>query len=209
MYHRLKIGMKALKMKLLLLITLLVFGHAAHAEEHSIPDSFKINGEFINPQCVEQLQTWISESDSIIVQSIVLDTCQDSNLAFEGRETFYQNGNEIGYTGDADDAHDDFSYTYQASLSDNKHILSHGSDLVLYEIMNKRLAFDVAENDFRDVHVLSIIGSIGYFHCFKSAEISENTLTINRRVYYPENPRATACDDNKTEQIKVDLRDVL
>jgi hypothetical protein len=134
-----------------------------------------------------------------------LETCQNSNLAFKGKETLYQKKNTVGYHGDIDDPHDGFSYTYQMALQDNKHILSHGSTLSLYVINNKRLAFDVSKNDFKNVNILSKIAEIGFFHCFENARVIENELIINKRIYYPENSRATACDDSKTEQIKIDL----
>lgn len=192
-------------MNFLLLIVFLLFSNFAYAQNQKIPESFKINGEYINPKCIEQLSTWISETDNIIIQSVVLETCQNSNLAFEGKNTFYKEKNKIGHRGNLDDPHDDFFYSYEATLPDNKHILSHGGSLSLYKITNKRLGFSVLNNDYREVHVLSKIAEIGFFHCFQNATVSENRLIVNRRIYYPENPRATACDDNKTEQIKIDL----
>lgn len=185
--------------------------HAVFAGNNDIPESFKINGEYINPQCVYQLQTSLAEYTNVIIQSIVLETCQNSNLAFYGKENQWSDNNSVGYN-NPDESYkpaQSFFYTYEGKLPNAKHLLSHGGSLAIYKITEKRFGFDVSKNDYRNIHILSKIAEIGFFHCFKKADISENTLIIKKRIYYPDNPHASACDENKTEQVKIDLSDIL
>ena len=49
---------------------------------------FLINNNIINPACIKILQPNLSESSEIIIHSIVLESCQNSNLAFEGIDAY-------------------------------------------------------------------------------------------------------------------------
>lgn len=161
------------------------------ANADNIPDSFKFNGEYINPACVEQLQTYLSENNGIIVQAVVLDTCQDSNLAYQGnarynplviREASSDPGvTYIGYAADSGDPRADFGYEHLGVTSTGLHILSIENTLSAYRIQKKRLIYDIDET--REVSTLEKIASFGFFPCRESLHIEGESVVLRSRYF--------------------------
>lgn len=139
---------------------------------------FALNGEPINPKCVELLQPWISDY-GIIIRSIVVDTCQESNLAFEGKYNInISNDGTVGYYEDPQDGHTYFGYKVLGLTANNIYVVQHMGKLGFYRIQNSKIRHNWIDED-EDSKVLTKLSGDDSF-CFVSAQIDGNIVKINR-----------------------------
>ena len=88
----------------------------------SLFHGFNLEGEIINPKCVELLQTDISENTNIIIRSVILEECQGSNLAFDGQDYAIEDNDTVGFG----EGHDYFSYSVLGRLENGDFLIFHG-----------------------------------------------------------------------------------
>ncbi len=164
---------------------------------------FTLGSEIINPKCVNLLQTWISEKASIIVQSVVLKTCQNSNLAFEGKTYKVDDDGKVSYQ-EPDDPTSQFSYQVVGRTDNGYHALYHDGYIGIYKIENRDLYFDINSQPKRPVAVLSKIGSTSFLPCIDSMHVDGSFIVIKKAVFDPNQPRAFQCTkDRETMRIEV------
>lgn len=192
-----------MKFFIFLILVIINTTYAQRSYTADIPEGFKINDEYINPQCLQQLQTSLAENSNIIMQAVVLETCQNSNLGLSGHQGLWYNEEAVGF--EDPDSNRTFIYKYEGTISDTMYLISHHSDLAIYEITQAELGFDVSKDDYRSVHILSKLAHVGYFHCFLKAEIADNTIIVKKALYHEDKPRSEACDLTKSERIKIDI----
>ncbi len=164
------------------------------AVEH--PEEFLLEGKVINPKCVHLLQASISEHASIIVRSVILETCQESNLAYEGQQYTKNQDGTILYCEDPEDWHSCFSYRVLGRTANGIFLLYHGPTIGAYEIVGSEVTFDFLEGGKQEVHVLTKLGE-SHVPCFRSAQVDGNNLKITKRVFDAEAPRAFQCKDEE------------
>jgi hypothetical protein len=198
--------------KSLMTILMIVILNVAIAFEKSDTDmsrlmGFEYEGEAINPKCVNLLQTWISESTEfgIITSSIIIDSCQDSNLAFEGKDYSIRNDGTVSYYEDPDDGHSYFGYRVVGRTLNNVFVLFHSEYIGLYSLTEQDMRFDFSKNKTKTVKVLAKLSET-YMPCFDSALTRGNKLIIIKSVWESSASRAARCTDVK-ETLTFDLGD--
>jgi hypothetical protein len=171
----------------------------ALAAENGVPlqdfyKGFSHQGKAINPKCVNLLQTWISESPEygIITKSIVIDSCQDSNLAYEGKDYSVSKDGTVSYYEDPQDGHSHFGYRVVGRTLNNVFVIFHSGSIGLYRLQERDVIFDFSQSDAKSVKVLTKLSGT-WMPCFKSAEIRENRLLIVKDVWDSSAPRASQC----------------
>ena len=190
---------RKLLISLLVLTSAPVFAESASNKNHG----FNYKGQAINPNCVNLLQTWSSENANTIIRSIIVDTCQESNLASEGADFSSKEDGTIYYYEDPDDRWSYFGYKVIGKSSEDIFVLQHGRSIGLYRLEHKNLSFDFSVNTLDSVRVLVKLSEAD-IPCFQSAAIVGNQLMITKKVWDDNAPRAKQCK-NSLETITFDL----
>lgn len=158
---------------------------------------FTVNGEAINPVCINRMRPWQSDKD-IIVKSIVLEECQKSNWAFHEKPVDIKNG-----VVSTEVEGESFSYKVIGKTTGGLFIVHHsGNELAAYRIDEQQVKPDMLKPDTRKVHVLTTVSDT-FVPCFKSARVDGDTLHIEKNAFDHKAPRATQC---KSEIEKVDYK---
>ena len=107
----------------------------------------------INPKCIQLMQPSISESSEfgIIINSVIIDSCQNSNLAYEGRDFSASEEGEVSYLEDPNDPHSHFSYKVLGRTLNNIYVLFHDGYIGLYRLEEKNIRFDFSESNSKFV----------------------------------------------------------
>ena len=157
---------------------------------------FDFKGKIINPKCVNLLQTWASESPEfpIITRSIIIDGCQDSNLAFEGKEFKIQENGTVSYYENPNDVRSNFGYRVLGRSLNNIFILFHSGYLGLYRLDDRNITFDFSKQQKRKVTILTKI-SESWLPCFNSLEVKGNIVTIKKATFDSTAPRSSQCTE--------------
>jgi len=161
---------------------------------------FLINGNTINPACIKILQTSLAESSEIIIHSLVLESCQDSNLASVGMNS-YKKG-ETSFCSDPDDGHTCFSYKVLGTTKNNIFYLFHSGYIGAYTI-KKQPIYNLETNKSLTVHILTKVGS-SFIPCFQSARIDKNKLLITKKIFDAYQPTAFQCQ-TKLEELTFEI----
>jgi len=156
----------------------------------------KITGEIVNPVCIKLMQPWSSENtDSpVIIKSIVLDTCQNSNLAFNGQKITIDNNGTISYHQDLNDGHSHFAYRYLGKTLKGTSYIFHNGTIGAYTITKENIITDLRNNTIKSVSVINKLGDL-FVPCFQSAIVKNDTLLIKVKKYNPDKPSAFQCSD--------------
>ena len=180
-------------MKLLQIITFLLLINMSIL---SASELLKINGKVVNPACIKLMQPWLSENvDSpVIIRSIVLDTCQNSNLAYEGQKPTISDDKKVSFYKDPNDGHSFFGYTYLGKTSKGKNYIYHNGTIGSYTITKENMITDFKKNTSRSVTVITKLGS-SFIPCFQSAIIKDDILVVKAKKYDPSKPTAYQCGD--------------
>ena len=156
----------------------------------------KINAKVVNPACIKLMQPWSSENANspIIIKSIVLDACQESNLAFKGQNPVLGDDGTVTYYEDENDVHSRFSYRYLGVLSNGRHYIYHNGTIGVYSISKEDIVIDILKNATKSVSVINKLGD-SLVPCFQSSVIKNDTLVVKVKKYNPEKPSAFQCSD--------------
>ena len=199
-------------MRLISAILILSLPNILLASEHSDIQTndlrgFSYKGAIINPKCVNLLQTWSSESPEygIIHRSIIIDSCQDSDLAYEGRDFSVGEDGTISYYEDPQDGHSYFGYKVVGRTLNNIFVLFHSGYIGLYRLEEQEMIFDFSQKTKKPVLVLTKISG-SWTPCFDAAETRGNALIVRKGVWDSSAPRSSQCTE-ATEELTFDLRD--
>lgn len=198
-------------MKLFITLLTLIISSAAMSAENGNSDAelykgFNYHGEAINPKCVNLLQTWMSESPTygVIVKSVVIDSCQNSNLGFEGRNPTVSKEGWISYPSDPKGEYSGFGYMVLAKSKNNIFALYHSGYVGLYRFEKQNMIFDFTTSEKKTVNVLTKL-SRSWMPCFESAAINENKLSIIKHIWDSSKPRSQQCQ-KEMETLTFDLQ---
>ncbi len=198
-------------MRLISAILILSLPNVLLASEHGDVQTndlrgFIYKGAIINPKCVNLLQTWSSESSAygIINRSIIIDSCQDSNLAYEGRDFSVGKDGTVSYYEDPRDAHSYFGYKVVGRTLNNIFALFHSGYIGLYRLEEQEITFDFSQKTKKSVLVLTKISG-SWTPCFDAAETRGNALIVRKGVWDSSAPRSSQCTE-ATEELTFDLR---
>jgi hypothetical protein len=195
---------KLLFLMMIVLSSLTVAGDKNGADKN-IFLGFSHDGIVINPKCIYLLQTGISESSQygIIAKSLIIDSCQESNLAFAGKDYSISNHGTVSYYEDPDDRHSYFRYKVLGRTLNNVFILFHSGYIGLYRLEEQYVQFDFSKTEKKAVKVLTKLSG-SYVPCFDSAETIGNKLLVIKDVWDSSAPSANQCSGTK-ETITFDL----
>lgn len=165
----------------------------AHAAEPF--KGFNLAGKAINPVCLSKMAPWISDT-AIIVRSIVLETCQDSNWAF--------NDSPVKIKGDTVSTEiegESFSYEVIGRTTSGVFLVSQsGEQIFAYRIDVAQVKADLLEGKARPAHVLTALGQ-GFVPCFLSAKVKGDVLVVQKQVSDLNAPRSDQCK-SKIEMVQ-------
>lgn len=166
---------------------------------------FRHNGNIINPKCINLLQTFESESPEfgIILRSVIIDSCQESNLAFKGRDYHLSSDGSVSYYGDLDDGHSYFKYEVLGKTERGVFALAHSGYIGLYRLESQPVDFDFNYSNEQMVSVLTKL-SQSWMPCFRTAQVKGNQLQVIKHVWDPAASRVEQCSE-KLETVTFDL----
>lgn len=153
-------------------------------------NEFKFKDKIINPACIKLMVPWISDY-GVIIKQVVLDYCQDSNLAYDGKES-YKNG----ATGFFDSDGEYFEYKVLGKLKNNSFFLHQtGNEIAKYKISKEELITDLILGKKSEITVLTKLSEDIFIPCYQSAKVENNSLIITKKVFDPNKPDASQCGD--------------
>lgn len=148
---------------------------------------FNLGGKAINPTCLQKMVPWASDN-GIIVRSLVLETCQDSNWAF--------NDKPVEVTGDTvSTTIEDEPFSYQVlgkTTSGVFLVLQTGNEINAYRIDVTPVKPDLLEAKTKPVHVLTLL-SQSFVPCLQSAVVQGDVLVVKKQVSDLNAPHAFQC----------------
>ncbi|MDB5526574.1 MAG: hypothetical protein JWM58_4337 [Rhizobium sp.] len=187
--------------------TLFLAASVSHGQAEEKFHGFTINGEVINPMCLQNMHPWYSDGD-IIIKSLNLDYCQNSNWAFAA--------NPIKVEGDvvstkvqgavmSEVTSDSFSYKPIGKTTDGLFIvmLPDNGEIAAYRIDERIVKDDLFGTKTSKVHILTAIGQ-SWFRCLNNAWMKGNKVVIERRIPHEDKPRSEECD-TKMETVEYEI----
>jgi len=145
-----------------------------------------IHKHTVNPACIKLMQPWLSErANSIaIIKSVVLDTCQNSNIAFKGQKPTINDEGTVSYYEDPKDVYSYFAYRFLGKTSKGIIYLSHKGTIGAYTITKESIITDLQKNTRKSVSVINKIGDT-VMPCFKDAIIENDSLVVKSYRFDP------------------------
>lgn len=168
---------------------------------------FTLKGEVINPLCLEHIHPWYSDG-VIIVKSLILDYCQESNWAFADSPIEVQ-GNVVStkVKGAIDSEVTSSTFSYEiVGRTDNGlfiAILAGNSEIAAYRIDEQVIRSDLFAPRPETVHMLTQV-SLSTVDCLRKAWVKGNTVFIEKNVSDDSAPRSQRCTP-KTETQHYDV----
>ncbi|HPA39702.1 MAG TPA: hypothetical protein PLV04_13215 [Phenylobacterium sp.] len=160
---------------------------AAQAQAAEPFQGFNLGGKAINPVCLQKMAPWASDN-GIIVRSIVLETCQDSNWAF--------NDQPVQVAGDTVSTvieDEPFSYQVLGKTTSGVFVLKQtGNEIYAYRIDVVATKPDLLAPATRPVHVLTVLGE-SFVPCLQSAVVQGDKLVVKKQVSDMNASRAEQC----------------
>jgi len=160
----------------------------------NIPAS-PLDSKVINPLCLEQMHPWLSDG-VIIVKSLILDYCQDSNWAFDYNPVEVKGNIVSTKVKDAVDSEvtsSTFSYEI-VGKTDNGLFIARLSEneIAAYTIEEKTINSDLLKPDPAKVHILTQV-ALSFVPCLQSAWVEGNKVFVTKNVYDQDAPRPEQC----------------
>ncbi len=186
------------------LIAMLGFSSSAVALD-PVEAGFSVNGEPINPKCIQLMQTLISDKE-ISIREIILDECQSSNLAFEGMENQGRKGNKIYYFEDPNDGHSYFWYEVYGVTKSGLFAVGHKGLIGIYRISSEHVYSDILEHKTSRKQILTYLGN-SWLPCQQGGGVIGNTLNVHAKQFDPSASTAQQCG-KKTLTFSFDLGDI-
>jgi hypothetical protein len=164
-----------------------------HAQDRFF--GFTIKGQVINPLCLEHIHPWSSDG-VIIVKSLVLEYCQDSNWAFadnpievEGDVVSTKLKNGV----DSEVSSSIFSYRIVGKTDNGLFIaLLPENEVAAYTIAEQTIKSDLFAPDPDRVHVLTQV-ALSSVACLQTIRVEGNTVIVTKNVLDEHAPRSDQC----------------
>jgi hypothetical protein len=177
-------------------MTLMSLLQAQAAESYQ---GFNLDGQAINPVCIHKMRPWLSDG-AIIVRSIVLDNCQDSNWGFHKEPVTVEDDSvSVVIEGEI--------FKYQVigrTLSGLFVLLLTDNYITTYRIEEQTIQPDVLKPQTEKVRVLTAIVE-SWVPCFSQARVEGNKLIIEKQIFDPNAPRPEQCKD-ETETVEAEMK---
>ncbi|MEM8544344.1 MAG: hypothetical protein AAGF66_10200 [Cyanobacteria bacterium P01_H01_bin.119] len=154
---------------------------------------FTLDGEIINPRCLDLLQTSLAETTPIILRSLVLETCQTSELAHAGQDYAIDSNGSVFYVADPENPRSFFGYRVLGRTEDDRFAVYHNGTIGLYQLETASITFDFLDGEAETVQVLTKL-SESFTPCFQSGRVDErDRLIAQLERYEPNAPRSEQC----------------
>jgi hypothetical protein len=156
---------------------------------------FNLGGKVINPLCLEHIHPWYSDG-SIIIRSLILDYCQDSNWAYDDYPVEVK-GDVVSIKlkdgVDSEVSSSTFSYRIIGKTDNGLYIAwLAGNEMAAYTIEEKTLATELFDRKPDKVHILTQVG-LSFVPCLQKAWVEGNKVFLTKNVYDQDAPRGGQC----------------
>jgi hypothetical protein len=160
---------------------------------------FTLDGKVINPLCLEHMHPWLSDG-VIIVKSLILDYCQDSNWAFNANPVEVKDdivSTKLKDGVDSEMSSSTFSYEIVGKTDNGLYIawLS-GNEVAAYTLEEKAIKDDLFDPKPAKVHILTQV-SLSFVPCLEKVWVKGNKVFVTKDVYDQEAPRPDQCKAQK------------
>jgi hypothetical protein len=156
---------------------------------------FNLDGKVINPLCLEHIHPWYSDS-TIIVRSLILDYCQDSNWAYDDYPVEVKDGVvsiKLKDRVDSEVSSSTFSYRIVGKTDNGLYIARLAeNEMAAYTIEEKTLATELFDRKPEKVHVLTQVG-LSFVPCLQKAWVAGNKVFLTKNVYDRDAARDAQC----------------
>jgi hypothetical protein len=186
------------------MLFILALGSCGQAEEKFL--GFNIGGEVINPMCLQKMRPWFSDG-GIIVKSIVLDNCQNSNWAY-ATNPITIDGNVVSTKVEgavASEVESEvFSYEVVGRTDSGVFVLRLSDNWVAaYRIDEQVVKDELFKPQTSKVHVLIALGE-SWVPCLQKVEVKGNKVVIEKQIYRQDAARSDQCD-TRMETVEYDI----
>lgn len=157
---------------------------------------FNLDGKVINPLCLQRIHPWVSDG-VIIVKSLILDYCQDSNWAFADNP-IRVDGNVVStlVKGEVDSEIESATFSYEiVGKTDNGlfiAILAGTGDIAAYRIDEQVIKSDLFTPNPQKVRILTAVAE-AHMDCMQKVWVVGNKVFIERNVVNETGPRYARC----------------
>jgi hypothetical protein len=157
---------------------------------------FTVNGEPVSPVCLEHIHPWLSDTD-IIIRSIILDDCQDSNWAF-AYNPIRIDGDVVSTVikGKVDSEVESSTFSYEVvGRTDNGMfilMLPANSEIAAYSITEQTIKSDLLDPRPARKKILTQV-SRSFVACLEKAWVKCNTVFVRKHVRDENAPRPEQC----------------
>jgi hypothetical protein len=156
---------------------------------------FNLDGKVINPLCLEHIHPWLSDG-AIIIRSLILDYCQDSNWAFDDCPVEV-NGDVVStkVKGAVDSELTSSTFSYRiVGKTDNGLFIARlaENEIAAYTIEVKTIRSDLFDPKPQKVHVLTQV-ALSFVPCLQRVWVVGNKVLLTRNVYDERASRAEQC----------------
>jgi hypothetical protein len=181
------------------ILIIIVFLHSlSNALALDISREFAIKDEPINPICIKNMLPLMSDR-GIIVKSIVLDHCQNSNWAFT-EEDVIVDGDSVTAKSDGEN----FTYKVLGKIKSDIFILHLTGNIIgAFKLENSKLRLNIASDIIEDLTILTYIGDV-FVPCFVELKIEDNKVTIEKYKDDMNAGNSEACKTT-TETIEIEI----
>jgi len=185
--------------RIIALVSGMTFISLPQAQSAEPYQGFNLHGQAINPVCIHKMRPWLSDG-GIIVRSIVLENCQNSNWGSHGDSITFDNDSVSAIIeGEA------FKYRVIGKTTTGLFVLlTTNNYITTYRIEEQIIQPDVLKPQTEKVHILTAIGD-SWVPCLSQARVQGNKLIIEKRAFDPDAPRPEQCKD-QIETVEAEMR---
>lgn len=194
-------------MRIMILVLLFVSAVITESKAEDQYFGFTLAGKVINPLCLEHIHPWLSDS-TIIVKSLILDYCQDSNWAYEDNPTTVD-GNVVSTKVkgaiDSEVTSSIFSYEIVGKTDNGLFIavLPQNSEVAAYRIDEQTIKSELFNPQPEKVHILTQV-SLSLVLCMNKVWVKGNKVFVEHNVVDENAARPDMC----TAKLQTDSYDV-
>jgi hypothetical protein len=191
----------------MLIAALFLAASSAHGQAAEKFFGFTVKGEPVSPVCLEHIHPWLSDTD-IIIKSVILDYCQDSNWTFAY--------NPIKIDGDlvstvikdkVDSEVESSTFDYEvAGKTDNGMfilMLPANNEIAAYTITEQTIKSDLFDPHPLKKQILTQV-SLSFVACMEKAWVKGNTVFVQKHVRDENAPRSEECN-TKLETVSYEV----